>query len=108
MNNNVLEFPKSKIVRENSQHTELMELAKEKSLLKFADSIVEDLTLAMIAELDNYGIDVEDQEFIKGFSLTADALRATIYKTFDLEHPLQDFIDNNVILRKPTEEKLEE
>jgi hypothetical protein len=28
--------------------------------------------------------------------MTADALRATVYRHFDIEHPLHSFIDKNV------------
>jgi len=92
----IVQFPKNKIVREAPVDIEVLEKAKEKGIQNFADNIMEDIVSYMIGDLENYGIDVESDQFIKDFSLTADSLRATIYRSFDLNHGLHDFIDNNV------------
>jgi hypothetical protein len=95
MTENVVEFPSHRIVREHAG-IQLVEEAREKGLQKFADTITEDMIGNMIEEMENYGIDIDRNEFLKDFSLTADSLRATIYRQFDLSHALHDFIDSNV------------
>jgi len=94
----IVQFPKHKIVREAPVDIELLEKTKEKGIQNFADSVVDDIVGYVIGDLENYGIDVESDQFIKDFSLTADTLRATIYRTFQLKHKVHDFIDNNVTL----------
>ena len=97
MTDNVLEFPKHKIVREAINETEeVIVKAKEKGRAKFADTIVDDLVDMAVEELENCGIDTDDKNFLKDFSMAADAIRATIYRQFNLEHNLHKFIDENV------------
>ena len=93
---NVVEFPKSKIVRQAQVDVEAIELAKERSLITFADNIMDELIENLASDIENAGIDIEEHAFLKDFSLTVDALRATVYRTFGLPHSLHGFIDENV------------
>ena len=93
---NVVDFPKSKIVREIPINIEAVEAAKEKGLQNFCDSVVDDMLESMVSDLENYGIDIDDESFMKDFSLTVDSLRATVYRSFGINHNLHDFIDNNI------------
>jgi hypothetical protein len=97
-NDKVVQFPKHKIVREAPVDIEALTKAKEKGIQNFADSVTNDIIGYVIGDLENYGIDVESEQFIKDFSLTADSLRATVYRTFELQHNLHDFIDNNLTI----------
>lgn len=99
MSENIVNFPTSRIVRE-SINVEAIELAKEKSTQKFADTITEDLIGNMIEDLENSGLDVDTDSFMKDFSLTVDSLRATVYRHFSIDHHLHEFIDNNVKMVK--------
>jgi uncharacterized FlaG/YvyC family protein len=99
----IVEFPKHKIVREIPSNEDAVNQAKIKGKIKYADGIVDDMVDLMIEELENQGIDVENEFFLKDFSLTVDALRATIYRQFNIEHGLHNFIDENVkIIDKKT------
>lgn len=98
----VVEFPKHKIVREAPVNIEAVEAAKEKGLQNFADSIVDDMLQGMAESLENYGIDIDTKTFMKDFSLTADSLRASIYRQFGLSHSLHNFIDSNVKMMNRT------
>jgi hypothetical protein len=99
----IVEFPKHKIVREIPANEDAVNQAKIKGKIKYADGIVDDMVDLMIEELENQGIDVENEFFLKDFSLTVDALRATIYRQFNIEHGLHNFIDENVkIIDKKT------
>lgn len=93
---NVYEFPKHKIVREVQPNIDEIERAKHKSLLNYADMIVDDMLGNMLDAFDNYGIEVEKDDFQKDFAFTVDALKATVYRYFGIEHTLHGFIDENV------------
>jgi vacuolar-type H+-ATPase subunit E/Vma4 len=96
MNNEpkVIEFPKSKVVRDIPQ--EHLVARQAKADLKLADSIVDEITGMMLTELDNYYIEVADKTFNKDLVLVVDALKSAVYRSFGIEHHLQDFVDKNV------------
>ena len=103
----VVEFPKSKIVREINNEASIVK-AKLKSRVKYADDIVEGLVDMIIEDLEQQGVDIDDEFFMKDFSMTVDAMRATIYRQFDLDHPLHKFIDENVtVIDRRTGKKIE-
>jgi hypothetical protein len=103
----VVEFPKNKIVRE-ANNEEVIIKAKRKSKIRYADDIIDGLVDIMIEDLEQQGVDTDDEFFLKDFSMTVDALRATIYRQFDIEHPLQKFIDENVtVIDRRTGKKIE-
>ena len=95
MTENIVEFPRHRIVRENAGH-EYIEQAKEKSKANFAENISDDLIGILLEEIENVGVDTSTDEFMKDFSMTVDSLRATVYRTFGVPHHLHEFIDKNV------------
>lgn len=106
---NVVEFPKNKIVRAAPIHVEAIAAAQEKALQNHADTIVDELIEGLVAEIENYGVTIEEKPFMRDFSLTADALRASIYRSFGLDHQLHSFIDNNVkMMNRLTGELIDE
>lgn len=94
---NVLQFPKDKIFREAVQDIDAVKKTKEKGLINFADSIVEDLTSSIISDVGNYGIDMENPNFLNDLRFMVAILAATIYRNLELEHPLHEFMDKNII-----------
>ena len=96
----IVQFPANRIVREIAPNVEEIERAKEKGLQKHAETIVEDMFLSMMDALENYGIDVETEQFERDFTFAADALRATVYRTFGIDHGLHEFINTNVQIVK--------
>lgn len=97
---NVFEFPKSKIVREVPPNIEEVEKAKEKGKQKYADGIVAEVATGLLAELENYGIDLEDEKgtMSKDFLFLTDVLKSVIYRNMELSHPLHEFVDDNVAI----------
>lgn len=96
---NVFKFPESKIVREVPVAVEEIEKAKEKSKINYADSIVSEVCAGLYAELENYGIDVDDESgniLSKDFLFLTDVLKSVIYRNMGLTHPLHSFVDENV------------
>jgi hypothetical protein len=96
----IVQFPTNRIVREVQPNIEEIEKAKEKSLQRHAETIVEDLFLNIMDAMENYGIDVETEQFERDFTFSADAIRATVYRTFGIDHGLHDFINTNVQIVK--------
>jgi hypothetical protein len=98
MSDKIVAFPKHKIVREVPANVEEIEKAKERSTQNFAEDIMEDLISNIYAELENYGLNVDNEHFEKDFSFAADALRSTIYRTLGIKHPMQEFIETSVTM----------
>ena len=103
----VVEFPKSKIVREAPVNVEQIEKAKEKGLLNFGDGIVDDLIGNIYSELDNYGLDTTGENFDKDFSFAMDGLRACVFRVLGLKHHLHSFLDTNVTMKKLQDIRME-
>lgn len=99
----IVEFPKSKIFREVPPNIEEIEKAREKGIIKHAESIVEDFQINMLEAMENYGIDIDSDFFLKDMSIVTDFIRAAIFRSFKIEHPLHNFVDNNVTLIKRSE-----
>lgn len=94
MTEKVIQFPKSKVVREIPEEVHHQRQAKADQ--KLADSIVDEITGLIITELDNYYVDVENKQFAKDMILVADSLKACVYRSFGIDHHLHTFIDQNV------------
>lgn len=93
---NVVKFPANKIVRDITQSSEEIEKSKERGRQKFAEDIMEDFIMTLHDALESYGIDTEGDIFDGDFSITIEMLRAAIYRTLNLKHPLHEFIDKHV------------
>lgn len=96
---NIVQFPKHKIVRDNVNNEELNKM-KEKSLTNFADSLTQEITENMLMDFDNSGINIETETFTKDFHFLVGILTATVYRSMDLKHDLQEFIDERVRIVK--------
>ena len=109
MTENVVQFPKSKIVRESPSSEDVVKEYKLKGLFKYADGIVDDIVEIMVTEIENHGLDTDTKVFLKDFSMAADALRATIYRQFELPHNLHGFVDENVkVINRKTGKLIED
>lgn len=104
---NVVQFPKNKIVRETLPNIEELNRVKEKGIRNFADTLVADVSANILGDLDNYGIDVDNDEFVKDFHFFVATLCATVYRTLGVDHPLHKFMDESVVI-VPMDEELPE
>ena len=95
---NVFKFPESKIVREVPLNIEEIEKAKEKGKKQYADSIVAEVGAGLLAELENYGIELDDEKgsLSKDFLFMTDVLKSIVYRNMNIDHPLHNFVDENV------------
>jgi hypothetical protein len=96
MTQKVIEFPKSKVVREVPEEIHLERQAKAD--MKQADAIVDEIAGIMLTELDNYYVDINQKQFAKDIILVVDALKAAVYRSYGIDHHLHAFIDDNVKL----------
>lgn len=95
---NVFKFPESKIVREVPINIEEIEKAKEKGKKQYADGIVTEIAAGLLAELENYGIELDDDKgnLSKDFLFMTDVLKSIVYRNMQIDHPLHSFVDDNV------------
>lgn len=96
MTDKVIEFPKSKVVREIPD--EVHKERQAKAEMKQADAIVDEIAGIMLTELDNYCVEIHDKQFAKDIILVVDALKAAVYRSYGIDHHLHPFIDDNVKL----------
>jgi hypothetical protein len=98
MTENILQFPKSKIIREN-MNIEYLEKMKETGIKNFADALCDDIEDNVLRELDGCGLDIEAEKFIKDFYFSSTVLKATIYRSLGIEHDLHTFMEENVVVQ---------
>ena len=107
MTEKVIEFPKHKVVRDVPG--DVIDERNRRADLKVADAMVTEITSMIITELDNYCLNIEDESFTKDLVLLVDALRAAIYRQFDIEHHLHPYIEKNVkLISKKDAEAMED
>lgn len=95
MTDNIVQFPKDKIVREGI-NVEEVKKAQEKGLKNYADSVVDEISNALIAEIDNQGLDKDDEKFNRDFAFALNILAASIYRSLKIHHDLHPFLDDYV------------
>jgi transcriptional regulator NrdR family protein len=94
--NNVVEFPKSRVVRDIDEMPEVLKF-KQKGLKKYADASIQQIASNILEELNNSGIDTSTDAFMKDFYCAAALLQAAVYRSFEFEHPCHQWVDSNQI-----------
>lgn len=89
----IIQFPANKIVREVSEFTETL---KAESKLKAIEEFCDIMVSAAYTNLVRGGIDESPTFRIKDFPLVADSIRSSIYRHYDIYHPLQDMVDEAI------------
>lgn len=107
MTDNVLSFPKSKIIRDGNQNIEELAKLKTKSIQNFADSLTDEIGESIIGAFSVNGIDIENENFAKDFHFLISIINATIYRTLNLEHQFHEFIDDHVTFTDMSEPELD-
>lgn len=95
MESNVVKFPESKIVRESSR-VEVIEKAKEKSLITFAENIIGNMLDDLAEQIEVNGLETDHDTFQKDIILAGNAIRSMVYRSLGITHPLQEIADNYV------------
>ena len=96
-NNNLIQFPRSAIKRENmvplTKNKESVEATQRDLLTQMIDFHAHHLL--QIFALD--GIDVESDDFDKYFAISIECLRASVFNTLDLDHPMLPFLKDMIV-----------
>jgi hypothetical protein len=74
---------------------DVIEQAKEKSIQKFADTITDGIIVNTLVELETVGIEIDNDQFHRDYCLAINFLRASIYRTLELDHPVHSLIEEN-------------
>lgn len=98
MSATILQFPKDKIVRTLNLSDEDKTRISNKQKKEFVEFVLNELTRDLYESLEDFEFNVNDPNLVKDLSFTIDTVRSAIYRSLDLKHPLQDFIDGAVNL----------
>ena len=97
----VLSFPDGAEVPAN--HTVSMESVADHQTKKFADSLADDLVIQMVSSMQQDGLNIGKASGQKTFldvGIFLEALRALIYREFDLTHPFHNITDKMMYVEK--------
>ena len=98
MSDNIIEFPKDRIVGDklNLPKTE-EDLVKSITLnrMMLVDEVVNSMFNSMGAKLFFHGFPIDQEEFFKDYVLVGEMLRAVLYDSVGVEHPLQEVLNDN-------------
>lgn len=64
---------------------EKMKIAKR----DYSDRLIDELATIMISRMTMTGIDISDINFQKRMTIAIECIRATLYASFNIKHPLQ-------------------
>lgn len=98
MTDNIIEFPKDRIVGDklNLPKTE-EDLVKSITLnrMMLVDEVVNSMLNSMGSKLFFHGFPIDQEEFFKDYVLVGEMLRAVLYDSVGVEHPLQEVLNDN-------------
>ena len=98
MSDNIIEFPKDRIVGDklNLPKTE-EDLVKSITLnrMMLVDEVVNSMFNKMGSKLFFHGFPIDQEEFFKDYVLVGEMLRAVLYDSVGVEHPLQEVLNDN-------------
>ena len=101
MTGKVLSFPDGKEVPVDK--TTSKESIADHQTKKFADSLADDLVIQMVAAMQQDGLNTGKASGTKTFldvGIFLEALRALIYREFDLNHPFHNVTDKMMYVEK--------
>lgn len=94
MESNLLKFPEHKIVRENVANIDVVEKAREKGILAFANEVVNGILDDMVEHLDYAGLEFDSPENQKDLIYASEAIRSMVYRVVGLKHDIQEVVNN--------------
>ncbi len=103
----IIKFPEKNIVRVNPEpNKNERQLRADKNL---SDEMTANLFSGLLLDTleQAYGIDVENEDFVKYYSFIVALFQATMYKYHGLEHPLHRFMEEHVKLTEAEETESE-
>lgn len=107
MTDNILSFPKSRIIRDADHNIEELAKLKNNSIRNFADALTDEIAETFIGILSANGIELENEHFTKDFHFLMSIANATIYRTLNIEHKFHSFLDEHVSFTEISESELD-
>lgn len=103
----IIPFPKEKIVRNVVLSDSDRKRLEDKSKKEFANFVMQELINELLTSFDDFDFDTTSPNFVKDFSYSMDALKATIYRSLELDHPLHELIDEkvNIVFEEKNDER---
>lgn len=95
MSDNILQFPKDRIIRKIAQtnNEDIENVARNKA--KFVERILDHYGIALINKLAIHGFNPEDDKFMYDYIFAMETLRSCLYRNVGLAHPLQQLSDKS-------------
>lgn len=87
---NIVSFPEERIREVRTPEGFSEKLLNHKMV--FAETVIDDYMSDLYRRLYLSGIDVETTEFLRHYTYVVDSLRAIIYNSIDINHPLIEHI----------------
>lgn len=91
--NNVIKFPENRIIRLGNVPFFNEDIDEHKT--KYIDSILSRHMQALYNKLGFDGINTENEQFYKDYSFVVESLRSALYRSMEMTHPIQQFVDVN-------------
>lgn len=93
--NNVISFPEGNVVRKIPRPDDLQAFGRqvEQNKKKYLDGICDHYSAQLISKLGMHGFEINNEDFIKNYAYTVEALRSTLYQSIGLYHPLKKHLD---------------
>ena len=101
--NNVVNFPSPLEFKDLSTPEGLGKHFDENKKL-YLNSICDFYATQIINKMGTHGFGIYDDQFLNDFTMTVECLRATIYRSLEIDHPLHPEMDRMVELIMATEE----
>lgn len=91
--NNVVKFPENRVIRPTNIPNFNEDVEEHK--IKYIDVILSRHMQALYNKLSFEGINTENEQFYKDYSFVVESLRAALYRSVGITHPIHQFVDVN-------------
>ena len=92
---NIIPFPKIHCGKKNNPN-KLIQDELEENKRAYVDDLLDHYVHQLVNRFSSHGIDVKTKDFILHFAYTVESLRAALYTSMDLYHPLQNHITKSL------------
>ena len=92
---NIIPFPKIHSGKRNNPN-KLIKDELQENKRAYIDDLLDHYVHQLVSRFATHGIDVKTKDFILHFAYTVESLRAALYTSMDLYHPLQNHITKSL------------
>ena len=101
---NVIPFPTNRIVEKSTagpkkEDQKFLDQMHKQQTKEFVETSVDNMSLNLLKEFYNMGIETDRGEFTKDLAMLVDTMRGLIYRDFNMKHPSQVLSENMVELK---------